>query len=252
MTETFPLAALGVLLVRPGALVLATPIFGGAFVPPTIRVALTAILAVLLFPAVTVPGSLTPAGLALLVIGETVIGVALALSIRVLVAGAELAGYLGGFQIGLSFAATVDPSTGGRNNVVSVLYASMATVAFLGVNGHHALLRALVLSYETLPPGAWQVDALGAAAVTRLLGLVFLIGAQLAMPLIIVLLLVEVGLGLASRAAPALHLMTLGFGVRLAIGLAALAVAIQVVPAAIARYAPAALEAASKLIWVAR
>lgn len=252
MTETFPLAALGVLLVRPGALVLATPVFGGSFVPPPIRVALTALLAILLFPAVTVPDTSSPAGLALIVAGETVVGVALALAIQVLVAGAEFAGSVAGFQIGLSYAATVDPATGARNNVVTVLYGSLATVAFLGVNGHHALLRTLARSYEAIPLGLWRMDALTAEAVTRMLGLVFLIGAQLAMPLVVVLLLVEVGVGLASRAAPALHVMTLGLPIRVAIGLLTLAVAIQVVPGAVARYAPAALEAASRLIWLAR
>lgn len=252
MTDTFPLAALGVLLVRPGALVLATPVFGGSFVPVPVRIALTAILAVLLFPAVTVPDTLSPVGLAVVVAGETVIGVALSLAIRVLVAGAEFAGHVSGFQVGLSYAATVDPSTGSRNNVVTVLYGSLATVAFLGINGHHALLRALVHSYEAMPLGAWQLSTLSAETVTRMLGLVFLIGAQLAMPLIVVLLLVEVGIGLASRAAPALHVMTLGLPVRVAVGLLTLAVAVQVVPGAVSRYAPAALEAATRLIWPAR
>ncbi|MDO8834047.1 MAG: flagellar biosynthetic protein FliR [Vicinamibacterales bacterium] len=252
MTETFPLAALGVLLVRPGALVLATPVFGGSFVPPPVRVALTAILAVLLFPAVAVPDNLSPAGLAVVVAGETVIGVALSLAIRVLVAGAEFAGSVAGFQVGLSYAATVDPATGARNNVVTVLYGSLATVAFLGINGHHDLLRALVRSYDAMPLGSWQLSMVSADTVTRMLGLVFLIGAQLAMPLIVVLLLVEVGIGLASRAAPALHVMTLGLPVRVAVGLLTLAVAVQVVPGAVVRYAPVALEAATRLIWLAR
>jgi flagellar biosynthetic protein FliR len=90
------------------------------------------------------------------------------------------------------------------------------------------------------------------AAIVRLLGLVFLIGMQLAMPIVIALLLVEVALGLASRVAPALNLMTLGFPVRIGIGLLALAASIHVVPGAVARYAPAALEAASRLAWSPR
>jgi len=249
MTEALPLAALGVLLVRPGAFVLGTPLFGGPFVPPPVRIALTVILAVLMFPAVALPDIPNYAGVARIVAGEMVIGLALALAIRVLVAGAELAGYVAGFQIGFSYATLVDPQTGARNNVVSLLYGSLATVAFLGVNGHHALLRALARSYEALPPGAWALDSLSALAVTRLLGLVFLIGVQLAMPIVVVLLIAEVGLGLASRAAPSLNLMTLGFSLRLAVGLLTLAVIIQVVPGAVAQYAPTALEAAMRLIW---
>jgi flagellar biosynthetic protein FliR len=249
MNEALPLAALGVLLVRPGAFVLATPIFGGQFVPQPIRLALTVILAVLMFPAVTLPEPQSYAGVARIVAAEMIVGLALALAIRVLVAGAELAGYVAGFQIGFSYAALVDPQTGARNNVVALLYGSMATVAFLGVNGHHALLRALARSYEALPPGAWTLDGLSGLAVTRMLGLVFIIGAQLAMPIVAVLFIVEVGLGLASRAAPSLNLMSLGFSLRLIFGLIVLALVIQVVPGAVVRYAPAALEAALRLVW---
>jgi flagellar biosynthesis protein FliR len=252
MNEALPLAAFGVLLVRPGTLIVATPIFGGAFVPTTIRVALTGILALVLFPTVHLPELNTTAAIVSAVAAETVTGLALALAVRVLVAGAEFAGYIAGFQIGLSYAAMVDPQTGTRSNVVAMLYSSLATVAFLATNGHHALLRALVRSYDMLPVGAWAIGTPTAVAVTKLLGLLFLIGTQLSMPIVIVLLLVEVGLGLASRAAPALNLMTLGFPVRIAAGLLALAVGVQVVPGAVVRYAPSVLETASRLVAVHR
>jgi flagellar biosynthetic protein FliR len=249
MNDPIAMVALGILLVRPGVLVVATPIFGGTFVPPHVRVALTVILAVLLMPAVRVPQTIAAANVAWIVAGEVVVGVALSMGIRVLIAGAELAGHVAGFQIGLSYAALVDPMSGARNNLLSVLYASLAILTFLGVNGHHAMLRALARSYEMLPPGTWHMDPGMAGTVARLLGIVFLLGTQLALPIVIVLLLVEVVLGLVSRAAPALNLMVIGFPLRVGIGLLALGVGIQVVPGVIARYAPAALETASRLAW---
>lgn len=252
MNESFPLVALGILIVRPGMLIAATPIFGGTFVPAPVRLALTLILGVLLLPMVDAPPVTSGFGLALIVAAEAAIGLALALSIRALVAGAEFAGHVAGFQIGLSYAALVDPQTGARNNILAMMYGSLATIAFFGVNGHHALLRVLARSYEVLPPGGWRIHEGMAAAVTRLLGLVFMIGAQLAMPIVTVLLLVEVALGLASRAAPALNVMALGFPVRVGVGLLALAAGIQVVPGAVARYAPAAIEAALRLVWAPR
>jgi flagellar biosynthetic protein FliR len=252
MNDPFTLVGIGIILVRPGVLVVATPLFGGTFVPPQVRIALTVILGVLLLPAVRVPETLSPAAVALIVAGEAVIGLALSMSIRVLVAGAELAGHVAGFQIGISYAALIDPMTGARNNILSMLYGSLAIIAFLGVNGHHAMLRVLASSYEALPPGAWHVGPGMAASVARLLGIVFSLGVQLAMPLVIVLLMVEIVLGLVSRVAPALNLMVIGFPIRLGVGLLALAVAIQVVPGAIQRYAPAAFDAAVRLAWSPR
>lgn len=252
MNETFPLVALGIVLVRPGVLIIATPVFGGAFVPAPVRTALTLILGIVLLPLVQTPVPSSVAGLALIVAGEAAVGFAIALSIRTLIAGAELAGHVAGFQIGISYAAIVDPQSGVRNNVLSVLYGSLATVIFLGVDAHHSMLRALARSYELLPPGSWQANTGVADAVTRLLGIVFLLGVQLAMPVVIVLLMVEVALGLVSRVAPALDVMHMGFSLRLGVGFLVLAIGIQVVPGAIARYVPAALDAAARLAWAHR
>lgn len=251
MNEALPLAALGVLLVRPGVLVVASPVFGGQFVPVPVRLALTAVLAVLMMPLVAVPAGLSSMALAAVVAGEAIIGFALAFSIRAIVAGAELAGHVAGFQIGMSYAALVDPQTGVRNNLTASLYASLATIVFFAINGHHAMLRALTQSYRALPPGQWHVADSTVGTVTRILGLVFLLGVQLAMPVVIVLLLVELALGLVSRVAPALNLMVFGFPIRVSVGLLALAAGIAVVPEVVRRYAPAALEAASRLAGLA-
>lgn len=253
MNEALPLATLGVMMVRPGLLIISTPIFGGRFVPAPVRVALTAILGVVLLPIVPVAaGGGSTFGLVVVIAGEAVVGLALGMSIRALVAGAELAGHVAGFQMGLSYAALVDPQSGARNNVVASLYASLATIAFLGVDGHHALLGVLVRSYEWLPPGQWHLAGGGMAALVRLLGLIFMLGIQLAMPVVVVLMMVEILLGVVSRAAPALNLMVIGFSVRVAVGLLVLAAGISVVPDAIARYAPAALDAASRLAGIPR
>ncbi|MEW5981059.1 MAG: flagellar biosynthetic protein FliR [Acidobacteriota bacterium] len=252
MNDVLPLSAFGLLLVRPGMLVVASPVFGGSFVPPPVRIGLTVAVAALLLPAVEVPAALSSLGLVVVTAGEVVIGLALALAVRALQAGAELAGHLAGFQAGMSYAALVDPQSGARNSVVAALYSSLALLAFFGINGHHALLRALAQSYRVLPPGTWGLARGDAGDVAAMLGLVFLLGAQLAMPVVIVLLVLEIVLGLLSRAAPALNFMILGFPVRVAVGLLTLAVGITMVPDIVARFAPAAVDGAMRLIGTAR
>jgi len=252
VNETVPLAALGVLMVRPGVLIMATPLFGGTFVPPPVRAALTAIIAVILMPLVAVPSNLSTVAMTMLVAGEVVVGLALAMAVRALIAGAEFAGHLVGFQIGLSYAAIVDPQSGVRNNVVSALYTTLATIAFFGINGHLALIRALAQSYTSLPPGHWGPHEAVAGGVTQLLGMVFLLGTQLGMPAIIALLLVEVVLGMVSRAAPMLNLMVIGPPVRLVVGLLVLAFGIQIVPEAVSRYVPNMFSGAARLMGAAR
>ena len=150
-------ARFGIMLVRPGALLLMAPGFGGQTVPMLTRVALTVLLALSLAPLVTMPSG-PDAGIALTIARESAIGLALGMTARALMAGAELAGHLCSQQIGFSYAATVNPDGGARNTMLATLYGLVAAVAWLGINGHHLLLRALASSYESLPIGGGAVD----------------------------------------------------------------------------------------------
>jgi flagellar biosynthetic protein FliR len=83
--------------------------------------------------------------------------------------------------------------------------------------------------------------------ITRMLGMIFYVGAQLAAPVTIVLVVVEVMLGIVSRAAPSLNLLAVGAPVRLILGLLTLVAAVQVVPNTMIPLVRRALEAAVQL-----
>jgi flagellar biosynthesis protein FliR len=245
MTSFASIAALALLLVRPGMLVLATPFFGAIYAPAYMRIGLTVVVAIVLAPLVTVPQALPATALAVVVMREIAIGLALALAIRVLIVGAEFAGHFSGYQIGLSMGSLIDPQTGVRNNVIAILYANVAIVVCLATNAHHALLRALSDSYQAIPIGMGGVDAALATHVAHMLGLVFVLGVRIAAPVVVVLLLVEIALGLLARVAPSLNVMTAGAPVRLAVGLLIVAATVTGLPALLGRYVPVALELAA-------
>jgi flagellar biosynthesis protein FliR len=223
---------IGLLVVRPGAVLLTTPVFGASFAPPMVRVGLLLLVTLALAPVVTLPPDMGGASTTLIAARELLIGLALAFSVRILVAGAELAGHLTGFQIGYAYASLVDPQSGVRNGVLSALYANVTLMVFLGMDGHHQLLRALVSSYQALPLGAsaWSATADLAPLVARTLGTVFVLGVRLAAPVVLVLFVVEVSLGLLARAAPQLNLTVNAAPIRLFTGLAVLATTIAIVP----------------------
>jgi len=222
-------ARIGIMLVRPGALLLMAPAFAGQTVPALTRVALTVLLAVSLAPVVAMPTG-PDVGIAITIARESAIGLALGITARALMSGAELAGHLCSQQIGLSYAATVNPDGGARNTMLATLYGLVAAMAWLAINGHHLLFRALASSYESLPIGGGSVDPSLLVAIRQILAVVFITGLKLASPVMAVLLLVEVALGLVSRAAPALHAMVIGTPVRLVIGLAVTALTLAAVP----------------------
>jgi flagellar biosynthetic protein FliR len=231
-----PLARFGLLLVRPAMIVAAAPAFGGAFAPTQARVGLAVLLAITLLPLVAVPdvnGSILVVGI---VVREMAIGLALALTVQALLAGAELAGQLSGYQLGLSYGSMVDPQSGVRNNLLAALYGNLALLTFFLTNGHHAIIRTLASSYALLPIGGGRIDASIVRAVIDMLALIVVLGVRLAMPLIVVLLLLELTMGFISRAAPAINLMAVGMPLRLIVGLIVIASAISAAPPLIARF----------------
>jgi flagellar biosynthetic protein FliR len=173
----------------------------------------------MLLPTTPVPAVPSPMGMAAVVARETAIGLAFAMAIRVLTTAAEFAGHLAGSQMGLSYAATVDPASGVRHTSVATLYSNVAMVVFLVSNAHHAFLRALGDSYTQLPIGVGQIGASLPGAVMALLGLTLGFAVRLAAPFIIVLIIVEVAMALVTKAAPALNLIVLGAPIRVLIGL---------------------------------
>jgi flagellar biosynthesis protein FliR len=73
---------------------------------------------------------------------------------------------------------------------------------------------------------------------------VFVFGLRLAAPVIIVMLIVELGTGLVSRVAPALNLLVIGPPLRLIVGLMAVAAVIPLIPPLTARFVTVASEVA--------
>ena len=133
MTELTPLARIGLLLLRPGMLVVAAPAFGSGFAPAPVRIGLTLLMALTLVPVVALPETLNPASIAIIAMREVVIGMAIAFSVRIVVAGAEMAGHMAGFSLGFSYASLVDPLSGARNNTLSAFYGITALLFFLSI-----------------------------------------------------------------------------------------------------------------------
>jgi flagellar biosynthetic protein FliR len=211
--------------------VMLAPGLGGRHIPAMMKIAITVLLAFGLLPSVTLPANLTETSLTLIVLHEVAVGLSLAFVLQALIAGAEFAGHLSSYQIGFSYGATIDPTSGVRSTVLVSLYGMLATMAFLAVNGHHALLRALAASYAGVPIAAGRVGESLVVSVTEILAMVFVVGVRLAAPVLIVLLIVEVAIGLISRSAPSLSFQVIGYPIRIVVGLFVVGTLIYTVPA---------------------
>ncbi len=219
---TLPLASVRVL-----ALMLTAPIFGHAAVPLRVRVAVGIVLAAFISPsivphvAVVDPSPLEAAGL---VGREALIGAALGFGLRVIFDVFAPVGELISIQGWLGAANVLDPSSGASSGVLGVLLQVFSLVVFLAVDGHHALLRGIALSFERLPIGGAALPAAAFSMISGLGATLFDVAARLAAPVTVVMLVVNVGVGILGRSIPQLNLMALQLPAHIAITLLILGV----------------------------
>ena len=202
-------------------LIAAAPLFGNAAVPATVKVALGALLAMIIAPGVPALPAVNPMSLPglLILTQEMLVGLAMGFTIRIVFSAIEMAGEISSLTMGLGFASFFDPQTKGRSSAISQFLVMLATLMFLTVNGHLVLLAALAESFVSLPISASPISGGGFQQLAAWGGEIFRSGLQIALPVIAALLLTNVALGILTRAAPQLNIFGIGFPVTLGVGL---------------------------------
>lgn len=206
------------------ALFSAAPLFSLRSVPARVRIAASAVMAMLVAPLVAQPAGLSlqsAAGLGL-VAQQVAIGLSIGIAARLIFAVFEVAGEFIGLQMGFSFAGFFDPH-GGSQSAVGSWLSTLAMLVFLSLNAHLLVLDALLASFQSLPIAADPIAALGALRLERLGGDVFRLALTLALPASVLMLFVNLVMGLASRVAPQLSIFAVGFPITVTVGLVLLA-----------------------------
>lgn len=238
------------LMTRIGAAMLAAPLFGAMGVPVTVRVAATGAIAV--FVAVWLPVE-TPALLFSLqgmiaVAGEVVIGLALGFALQVAFAAPIVAAEIMGGSMGLSMAVTGDPSSGGQVSAFGQYFTIVLTLIFLAIGGHLHWLALVMESYAAFPPGETWLGPEKFRTIAGFGAYMFATGLAIALPVSVVLLLVQVLTGILSRSAPSLNIFALGLPAGVMAGIAALIIAAPILFVQLEGVVAMALEQAAAVL----
>jgi flagellar biosynthetic protein FliR len=221
------LAAYLFALTRILGLIAAAPMFGNAAVPVSVKVSLGALVTLIVAPTLPAMPPVDPGSWdgMLIMAQQLVVGLAMGFAMRLVFAAIELAGEVSSLTMGLGFATFFDPSTSGRSSAISQFLALVATMAFLAVNAHLALLSALVESFSTLPIGASLMGGGAPLELARWGARVFSAGLQISLPIVAALLVTNIAMGILTRAAPQLNLFGIGFPITLGVGLLSISLA---------------------------
>ncbi len=237
-------------MTRIGAALLAAPLFGANSVPMQLRVSLAGAVAVLVCawtPVAAPPALFTLSGL-LITAQEILIGLSLGFVLQWSFAAPLIAAEMIGGSMGLSIASAADPVSGAHSPVLGQYFSVLLTVLFLGLGAHLTWFALIVESYSAFPPGsAWftpdrmmLVTSFGAQMLTAAIAI--------ALPVTLLLLLVQVMTGVISRSAPSLNLFSLGLPAGVLAGIAALILTAPLLTGRLSDLSLAAVTQAAQIV----
>jgi flagellar biosynthetic protein FliR len=216
-------AAFVLVLLRLSILVVVAPVFDNSLIPAPVKAALVLTLTFVIAPRVSYEAALMPMtwfGFAFLALGELLIGLALALMVRLVLEAAHVAGEYISFQMGMSMLNAMDPQSGGQVAVISLIVNLVMTLFFLYANGHLLVLKAVIDSFQVAPPGLFPVfgpEYFG--ELMRSLAGLYVLALKIAAPVIAVLFCCKVAFGVVAKAMPQMNILFVSMPVYIFVGL---------------------------------
>lgn len=208
--------------VRVLAMIEVAPLLSSSGVPQVAKIGLAGFAAAMVFPAVKAAGYPIPddgAAYALLIVGEAMVGIMMGFFLSIIYAAFVTAGQFFSLQIGFGASETYDPLAeieiplmGQFLNLIA-MFVFVSTQGFqklflIGVQGSFKAMRAVDLVSR-------REDIVG--FLVRATGALFQQSLVLSMPVLGTLFVLSVALGLLSKAAPQMNLLTEGLPISLAV-----------------------------------
>lgn len=162
--------------------------------------------------------------------GELALGLVLGLGVFILLSGLQVAGELIDQQTGVSFGQMVNPGMDISASLTGqFLYLLGVTILLVmePVGGHLLMVSALVETFQVLPVGEAFITTSTIELLLVILQQSFVLGVQVAAPVLACMSLVAVTMGFLGRTVPQLNILVIGFPIRASIGILILALTIS-------------------------
>jgi flagellar biosynthetic protein FliR len=146
---------------------------------------------------------------------EAATGLAIGISVGIVVEAFALAAQISGLQAGYAYASTIDPNTDADSGVLLVFAQLMGGLLFFALGLDREVLRLFAQTLDRIPAGAYTLSATSADAIIRLGSSLFAFGVRLALPVVALLLMVDIALALLGRLNQQLQLLSLAFPLKM-------------------------------------
>ncbi len=209
---------------RVGTMLMILPAFGEKVISANLRLSFALILSLLMFPLISeyLPqfNKANLMSIIFILLYEIIVGLILGGIGRLIVSGAQTAGSIIAFQIGLSLAQTADPTNGGVQGAIIGSFLSFLGIALIfATDLHYLILAGIYDSYTIFAPGSPLIFGDIAQLAVRTVSKAFIIGVQMSAPFIVFGLVFYLGLGILARLMPQVQVFFVAMPANIAIGL---------------------------------
>jgi flagellar biosynthetic protein FliR len=220
------------ILFRVSTALIMLPILGHRMIPARIRVVMAVGLSLLM--AVSCREHAVWLGenralFPLLLAREIMIGMIIGFVMNFIFVGHQIAGRFVDIQMGYGMANVVDPVSSISTSILSRFKGLLAIAIFLSIDGHHLLIQAIHNSLDLVP---FEPALIGGAVYEGLLELsagIFVISMKISAPVVVSLVLADVGIGIMARIMPQMNVFIVGFPVKILLGVGMLIVSVPMV-----------------------
>jgi flagellar biosynthetic protein FliR len=216
---------------RIGAILLMIPGIGETYVPPRIRLSLALVIALCLWPVIAGVLPALPAtvgGMAGWIIREVLVGLAIGALLRAFMTALATAGEIVSLQTTLSFSQTANPLQASPGTTIAAFLMLLGTTLIFATNTHHLFIAGLVGSYELIAPARPLVTGDFVELAIRTVGDAFMLGVQLAAPVLVFALIFNLASGLVGRVMPQFQVFFAAAPLSIILGLSIFALSLGV------------------------
>ena len=217
---------------RVGACFLVAPGFSNARVPVEVRLFLAVAMALALTPAVfdvvrPAVSLLDPVGLLRAIAHELLVGVLIGFLARLFLAALQTLAVAAGQAVGLGGIPSAPIVDDEPIPAMATLFTLTATALVFVFDLHWELIRGLVASYETLPPGAGIDLSATLADVADQLSATFLVALRVMSPFLMFAVVVNLAVGLVNKLTPQIPAFFIALPFMIAGALVVLAITVR-------------------------
>ncbi len=208
---------------RISSVLLFAPFFNSKVIPSLLKVALSLLISVIIYPFVPKINFKTYEinGLLyfLLILMEMGIGMTIGFLATFVFVAIQTAGHVVGFSVGLAMANVFDPITNEQVSELAIIQNLIALLIFLAIDGHHIFIKAIVYSFNHIPLLGFYFKKSLLKFIFNAGKDLFYIALKIASPMIIGLLIVDIMFAIMARLAPQINIMIVGLPVKIFVGL---------------------------------